>query len=154
MGRFDEVQTYAQAGYYTPDEVMLLLDLPSTGASADDRRAIFENIEVRLGRIMDDNVYIPPDDILPLQMALKRANVWLSRAEVMSYNPDSKRRIPKENLASLREWRDDVINIIGIGQQQDQPAQAPVAADSGAVLPSSDASAGGTAGPAPISIAA
>lgn len=121
MGRFDEVQTYAQAGYYSQDEVMRLLDLPSTGAAADERRAIFENIECRLGKIVDEGIYIPPDDTLPLQQALKRANLWLCRAEVMSYNPKLENRIPDDHLDMLREWRDDVVNLIQIQSQPPAP---------------------------------
>jgi hypothetical protein len=124
-GRFEEVQTFVAAGYYSPDEAQILMDLPSTGAMADDKRATLENIELRLAKIMDEGVFIPPDDGLPLEWALKRANMQVNRAEVMFYNDNPKRRIPEDNLRMLREWRDMVIDLISLGQQ---PAASPAAA--------------------------
>jgi hypothetical protein len=124
-GRYEEVQTFVAAGYYSPDEAQILMDLPSTGAMADDKRATLENIELRLAKIMDEGVFIPPDDGLPLEWALKRANMQVNRAEVMYYNNNPKRRIPEDNLRMLREWRDMVIDLIALGQQ---PAASPAVA--------------------------
>lgn len=121
--RLEEVEAYIQAGYYTREEGRVLMQLPDTGSAEAGPQRAYELVMDRIQRIVDDNDYLGPTPSMPLQLALQKSSEALMLAELMEQNPDEDRRIPPENVESLRLWRDTVVSLL---QKEEPPPPPPV----------------------------
>jgi hypothetical protein len=113
MGKIDSV-TYAR--------LTLNADVP---AEIDALMAARDAVESILDDIIEDGVYVAPDDSLDLQQAFALATTkyWRCVAD----------KAPEDILAMLADWRDDA------KKRADEKAPAPVAAPGAPMVPSSAA---------------
>lgn len=99
-GKFAKVQEMMQAGFWTKEESMDLLDMPDIKSVISLKTAQRRDLKRMIEKMVDDQIYTPPEPFINLEMArdLAQSYYLFGRSEGM----------PEDRLNLLRLFMEDV----------------------------------------------
>jgi len=112
-GRFEQVQEWVQAGWYSVAQGKRLMNFPDTEAVDSLWNAMEDRLEQILDGIVDDGKYVPPEPYYDLSRAAELATQYLVHGETQAL--DLKRQL------LLRRW---ISQVQALQQMAQQAAQA------------------------------
>lgn len=115
-GRLAAVEEMLAAGLITPERGKALLDFQDLDAELDTDRAMSDNIERIIEKMVDKGEYEAPEPLMDLELGLRRMQAKYNR--VLDYDD-----IPEERLNLMRQWMEAVHRML-LAAQADQMAQA------------------------------
>lgn len=120
-GRLAAVQEMMDAGLLTPQQGTELLDFPDTDRFMSLARAIPDNIDRIIERLLDEEDYFEaPEPYLDLELALRKAQALYNQAQ--EYDD-----IPDERLEKLRRWMRLCHRLLKAAMAEQQSLMAPPA---------------------------
>lgn len=122
-GRFEQIQEWVQAGWYTVDQAKRLMDFPDTEAVNSLANAMEDRLEEVLDAIVDEDEYTPPEPYYNLARAQELALQYLMQGESNKLEP--------ARMSLLRKWLSQCQAL----QQMAMPPAMPPAGPQAAPMP-------------------
>ena len=116
-GKMDLLMDYAQAGYLTKEQVMDNADFPDLGDTVSLEIAPLHLAQEILSNIKEKGKegYIPPGPYLDLQSAFRLVALEIDRSQLQG--------VEEDHIDLLRQWSDQVKDLMSQAQSQMQPQQ-------------------------------
>lgn len=95
-GLFDDIKDLIDAQMLDPDEGKKLMDFPDLQAVFDDVNATRDNFESQIEKILDDDLYLPPQPFDDLQLGIKVYRNAYNRARLDD--------VPEDRQELMRQW--------------------------------------------------
>jgi hypothetical protein len=123
-GRFQTVQEYVQAGWYTPREGKRLMDFPDTGAADELGDAQEDYLHMCFEKMIEDGEYTPPESYDDLHLAKQLALEY--------YAQGKNQNLEEEKLDLIRQFNEQVDQLLAAAQP---PPQAPAPGQGAQAVP-------------------
>jgi hypothetical protein len=97
--RLEEVTEMTQAGFFSPEEALMLLEFPDVKKVTSVKAASIEDILETVDFMVDTGEYIPPERYQDLALGMR-----ICQSSLLKYK---RQNVPQDNLDLLRRWIDD-----------------------------------------------
>lgn len=111
--KFEKVLEMYQNNLISKEEVAEYLDHPDINRLSSMINAPFERIQLMIEQIIEEGNYVKPDKYMNLQLAMQQGTYQLNKAEVDG--------VPEERLELLRNWLDEVADLLGANEPPPPP---------------------------------